>query len=105
MKFRLLALLCWAVLVVLSLAAQTPKPQTRFAKLDGLRVHYDDYGKGPNGRKEAIVFVHGWTCNATFWKANVTAFIAQTRVIAIDLPGHGEGDTPDNVYYSIDFVA
>ncbi|MBI1761604.1 MAG: alpha/beta hydrolase [Acidobacteria bacterium] len=95
------ATLCLAWLSVQTAFAQTPKPQTRFANLDGLRVHYDNYGKG----NEALVFVHGWTCNATFWKANVPAFIGQTRVIAIDLPGHGESDKPDNIAYSMDLFA
>jgi pimeloyl-ACP methyl ester carboxylesterase len=101
MKFRLLALLCWSALLALPLVAQTPQPQSRFADLDGVRVHYDNYGKG----NEALVFVHGWTCNATFWKANVPAFVGQTRVIALDLPGHGESDKPEKLVYSMDLFA
>jgi pimeloyl-ACP methyl ester carboxylesterase len=65
-----------------------------------MRVHYQNYGKG----KDALVFVHGWTCNLTFWKANVPAFADRTRVIAIDLPGHGESDKPQ-VAYSMDLFA
>lgn len=105
MKFRLLALLCWSVLAALPSVAQTPKPQSRFTTLDGIRVHYDDYGKGPTGNKDALVFIHGWTCNATFWKANVPAFIGQTRVIALDLPGHGQSDKPENIAYTMDLFA
>lgn len=101
MKFRLLALLCWVWLGALPLVAQTPKPQSRFANLDGVRVHYDNYGKG----SEALVFIHGWTCNATFWKATVPAFVGQTRVIAVDLPGHGQSDKPENITYSMDLFA
>ncbi|MEP7341180.1 MAG: alpha/beta hydrolase [Acidobacteriota bacterium] len=77
-----------------------PRPDDRFAKLDAMRVHYQNYGKG----KEALVFVHGWTCNLTFWKANIPAFVDQTRVIAIDLPGHGESDKPQTTY-SMDLFA
>jgi pimeloyl-ACP methyl ester carboxylesterase len=76
------------------------KPEDRFAKFDTMRVHYQNYGKG----KDALVFVHGWTCNLTFWKANVPAFVDQTRVIAIDLPGHGVSDKPQ-VAYSMDLFA
>ena len=78
-------------------AQKVPEVQSRFAKFEGMRVHYDNYGKG----KEALVFVHGWTCNATFWKANVPAFINDIRVIAIDLPGHGQSDKPQ-IAYSMD---
>jgi pimeloyl-ACP methyl ester carboxylesterase len=83
----------------LSQAKETP-PQDRFAKLDTTRVHYQNYGEG----KEAIVFIHGWSCNLNFWKANIPAFINQSRVIAIDLPGHGESDKPQ-ASYSMDLFA
>jgi len=78
---------------------ETP-PQDRFVKLDTMRVHYRNYGEG----KEAVVFIHGWSCNLNFWKANIPAFVDQTRVIAIDLPGHGESDKPQ-VTYSMDLFA
>lgn len=70
------------------------KPDDRFAKLDSMKVHYLNYGKGD----EALIFVHGWTCNLTFWKANIPAFVGQTRVIAVDLPGHGQSDKPALAY-------
>lgn len=73
---------------------------SRFAKLDGLRVHYKSYGKG----REALVFVHGWTCNMSFWRGQVPAFESRTRVIVIDLPGHGESDRP-HVDYTMDLFA
>lgn len=85
--------------VALSQTKETP-PQDRFAKLDAVRVHYRNYGEG----KEAVVFIHGWSCNLNFWKANIPAFVNQSRVIAIDLPGHGESDKPQ-VTYSMDLFA
>jgi pimeloyl-ACP methyl ester carboxylesterase len=73
---------------------------SRFATLDGIRVHYKSYGKG----REALVFVHGWTCNMTFWRGQIPAFESKTRVIAIDLPGHGQSDKP-HVDYTMDYFA
>ncbi len=70
------------------------KPEDRFAKFDSMKVHYQNYGKGD----EAIIFIHGWTCNLNFWKANIPAFTGQTRVIAIDLPGHGQSEKPEIAY-------
>jgi pimeloyl-ACP methyl ester carboxylesterase len=70
------------------------KPEEKYAKLDSMKVHYQNYGKG----EEALVFVHGWTCNLTFWKANIPAFTSQARVIAIDLPGHGQSEKPELAY-------
>jgi pimeloyl-ACP methyl ester carboxylesterase len=83
----------------LSQTKETP-PQDRFAKLDTMRVHYQNYGEG----KDAVVFIHGWSCNLNFWKANIPAFVNQSRVIAIDLPGHGESDKPQFTY-SMDLFA
>lgn len=80
--------------------AKETKPEDRFAKLDSMRVHYQNYGKG----KEALVFIHGWTCDLNFWKATAPAFAGQTRVIAVDLPGHGQSDKPQ-VTYSMDLFA
>ncbi len=62
------------------------------AKLDGAKIHYTDSGKG----KQALILIHGWTCDETFWSANVPALAERYRVIALDLPGHGQSDpAPD----------
>lgn len=74
--------------------------ESRYAKLDSIRVHYQSYGKG----REALVFIHGWTCTLEFWNRQVPAFEGKTRVIAIDLPGHGRSDKPQ-VNYTMDFFA
>jgi pimeloyl-ACP methyl ester carboxylesterase len=73
---------------------------SRYAKVDGSRVHYKSYGKG----RDALVFVHGWTCNMDFWRGQIPAFEAKTRVIAIDLPGHGQSDKPQ-ITYTMDLFA
>jgi pimeloyl-ACP methyl ester carboxylesterase len=87
-------------LLAATIGARAPKPEARSVKLDGMRVHYQNYGKG----KEAIVFIHGWLSNLTFWRANIPAFAAEKRVIALDLPGHGASDKPA-VKYSMDLYA
>ena len=74
--------------------------ESRFVKLDGNRVHYQNHGKG----REALVFVHGWTCNLDFWKAQVPAFEGKARMILVDLPGHGQSDKPQ-VAYTMDLFA
>jgi pimeloyl-ACP methyl ester carboxylesterase len=80
-------------------AAKTSR-HSRFAKLEGMRVHYVDAGKGGT----AVVFVHGWTCNADFWRLQMPAIVARTRAIAIDLPGHGLSDKPQ-IAYTMDLFA
>jgi pimeloyl-ACP methyl ester carboxylesterase len=71
-----------------------------FAKLEGMRVHYRSHGRGD----EALVFVHGWTCDLSFWRLQVPAFAGKTRVVALDLPGHGQSDKPE-VVYTMDLFA
>jgi pimeloyl-ACP methyl ester carboxylesterase len=52
---------------------------------DGVPIHYLAAGNGPT----ALVFVHGWSCNASNWKEQMTAFASRYRVVAVDLAGHG----------------
>jgi len=82
------------------LAARPVEGESRYAKLDGQRVHYENHGKG----REALVFVHGWTCSLKFWSRQVPAFDGKVRVIAIDLPGHGQSDKAQ-VAYTMDLFA
>src|SRR2546422_6098984 len=59
----------------------------------GVSLHYDWAGTGP-----AALFVHGWTCNRTFWKRQVHAFRDRYTVITVDLRGHGESSHPRTGY-------
>jgi pimeloyl-ACP methyl ester carboxylesterase len=98
---RLLAIAIYASSAIVggnhALGALATKPfagESRYAKLDGQRVHYENHGKG----REALVFVHGWTCTLNFWSRQVSSFEGKARVIAIDLPGHGLSDKPEVAY-------
>jgi pimeloyl-ACP methyl ester carboxylesterase len=67
---------------------------SRSVTLDGAKVHYTDYGAGEN----ALLFVHGWACDETFWAGQAPALGGQFHVITIDLPGHGQSDKPQIAY-------
>ena len=69
---------------------KTSQPESRFAKLDGARVHYVNYGKGD----DALVLIHGWTQNIDAWRDQIPELAKHYRVIALDLPGHGQSDKP-----------
>jgi pimeloyl-ACP methyl ester carboxylesterase len=60
---------------------------------DGSRVHYESYGKGP----EAVVFIHGWTCDLTFWRGQAPVY-EKHRSLLVDLPGHGQSEKPEVAY-------
>lgn len=64
-----------------------------YATLDGDRVHYVNHGAG----KQALVFIHGWTCDHSFWKVSPKA-LGNRRLVLIDLPGHGSSDKPQIAY-------
>lgn len=53
---------------------------------DGVTLVYSAAGRG----EPALVFVHGGLADRTFWNAQLEAFAARRRTIALDLPGHGE---------------
>jgi pimeloyl-ACP methyl ester carboxylesterase len=79
---------------------KNPTPETKWATLDGAKIHYVNYGKG----SDALIFIHGWTCSIDHWRYQLPEFAKRNRVIAIDLPGHGESDKPQ-VTYSMDLFA
>lgn len=100
-RFQLLVCLPSLFLLLCSLAqASEVKWQDRHADFQGMRVHYQNYGKG----KEAVVYIHGWSCNLSFWEENASSLTDRARVITIDLPGHGQSDKPE-VKYSMDLFA
>ncbi len=67
---------------------------------NGETIRYLDTGAGD----PAIVFVHGWCCDNTYWRDQVPVFAAKHRIIAVDLPGHGSSDKPDRDYTIANFV-
>ena len=69
----------------------------RSTQLDGAKVHYTDYGEGEN----ALLFVHGWSCDESFWARQAPSLGTKLHVITIDLPGHGQSDKPQ-IAYTID---
>ena len=67
----------------------------KWAIFDGNKIRYYDIGNPK--KKDAIVFIHGWTGNADLWKDSNSAF-PNYRVIALDLIGHGKSDKPKTEY-------
>lgn len=53
---------------------------------DGVSIAYETAGESPL----ALVFVHGWSCDRSYWSAQVEAFSPEFRVVAMDLAVHGE---------------
>src|SRR4030095_9556238 len=61
--------------------------QTDFVKSpDSVRIAFEVHGDG----MPALIFVHGWSCDRSYWKNQVGTFSKNFKVVAIDLGGHGE---------------
>jgi pimeloyl-ACP methyl ester carboxylesterase len=55
---------------------------------DGVHVQYRVYGSG----EPAIVFIHGWSCDSNYWRAQIPEFKKKYTVVTVDLAGHGGTD-------------
>jgi len=65
-------------------------PESRFVSVDGLRVHYKEFGAGP----DAFVLLHGFGASVFTWR-NVFAPLAELgRVVAYDRPAFGLTQRP-----------
>ncbi len=52
----------------------------------GGAVAYESHGTGST----ALVFVHGWSCDKSYWKHQVPVFEDDYQVVCLDLGGHGD---------------
>jgi pimeloyl-ACP methyl ester carboxylesterase len=55
---------------------------------DGVEIAYATHGAGA-GETPAVVLVHGWAGNRTYWDHQVDYLAERNFVIAVDLGGHG----------------
>ncbi len=66
--------------------ARTSRGSGFVTSVSGVPVAYEVRGEGPI----ALVFVHGWSCDRSYWSAQLGPFSRQYKTVAIDLTGHGE---------------
>jgi pimeloyl-ACP methyl ester carboxylesterase len=52
---------------------------------DGVPIAYDVHGSGT----PAVVLVHGWSCDRSYWREQVDHLAASHTVVRLDLAGHG----------------
>jgi len=84
---------CWTLTLALTLGpalaeASSPEaPQKGVVNApDGVPIHYSTYGAG----RPALVFVHGISCDQSYWKEQVGPYSSDFQVVTVDLAGHGE---------------
>jgi pimeloyl-ACP methyl ester carboxylesterase len=74
--------------------------EDRFLPFEGARLHYRSHGTGP----EAVVFIHGWTCDLSLWKGQAPVY-SRRRSLLVDLPGHGRSEAPPETDYTQELFA
>jgi pimeloyl-ACP methyl ester carboxylesterase len=77
--------------------SRTPKSaratQTRFAKVNDVRLHYLVAGEG-----DPVVLLHGYAETSHMWRPLIAELANTHTVIAPDLRGAGQSSTPANGY-------
>jgi 2-succinyl-6-hydroxy-2,4-cyclohexadiene-1-carboxylate synthase len=59
---------------------------------DNLNIHLETAGSG-----EPLVLLHGFMGSTKSWTAHIPVFSQYYRVITLDLPGHGNTESPDDI--------
>lgn len=76
-----------AILILHSLLPNSTYTQSeKVNSKDGVEISFIKEGAGD----VALIFVHGWSCDKSYWSEQVKEFAAKYTVVTIDLAGHGE---------------
>lgn len=67
--------------------------EDRYINVEGKPIHYVTAGAGP-----AVVLLHGLMEGAWVWREMTEVWAAENRVLAIDLPGHGQSGVLSDVH-------
>jgi pimeloyl-ACP methyl ester carboxylesterase len=70
-------------------AAAPSSIESRFAEINGVKLHYLTAGKGP-----AVILLHGYTQTSRMWRPLIPLLAGRFTVIAPDLPGIGDSVIP-----------
>ena len=98
--YALRPVICLAVLLLTFSAvhAQGTWPGVVPSK-DGTAISYEICGTG----EPTLVFVHGWSCDARYWRAQLPHFSKHHRVVTLDLAGHGHSGMTRSTYSMLAF--
>lgn len=66
---------------------------------DGTPISFEVRGQG----EPTLVFVHGWSCDARYWRLQIQHFSKNHRVVIVDLAGHGHSGTTRTKYTMLAF--
>ncbi|AYO57364.1 hypothetical protein CO230_04030 [Chryseobacterium sp. 6424] len=90
--------LCSVLVILFTINCKSIEIMEKEKKIDG-KLSYIDAGRGA----KTIVFLHGAFMNKEIWVPQIETLKKSYRVIAVDLPGHGNSDVKDNEVSIQDF--
>ncbi|NJM24550.1 MAG: alpha/beta hydrolase [Bacteroidia bacterium] len=67
----------------------------------GVRINYSVTGDGP----VAVVLVHGWNIDKSYWDEHVPALSVKFKVVTLDLGGHGASGKNRSTWKLKDYAA
>ncbi|HUA34763.1 MAG TPA: alpha/beta hydrolase [Candidatus Binataceae bacterium] len=73
------------------------EPTHKFVEVDGLKLHYLDWGGDP--AKHTFLLLHGGGAHTHWWDGVAPLLTPCGRVIALDFRGHGESEWPQPPVY------
>ena len=79
--------------------AQPATPVDRFLTVNGVRIHYVDWG---NVAAPPLILIHGLDRVARTFDHVVPHFTSRFRVIAVDMRGHGDSDWDPQARYVVE---
>jgi pimeloyl-ACP methyl ester carboxylesterase len=91
--FASLALMALSIILICPNRAFAQAPQSKFAEVNGVKLHYLIAGKG-----DPILLLHGYAETSHMWMPLIAKLAANHTVIAPDLRGFGQSDAPPNGY-------
>ena len=72
----------------------TPKPKSDFVHVNGIRLHYLDWG----GEGQTLIFLTGMGSSAYIYNKFAPRFTDRFHVLALTRRGHGDSDYPETGY-------
>jgi len=100
-KRRSACLVSFIVILFLVYGARDAKaewPRVVLSK-DNTPISFEVYGSGA----PTLIFVHGWSCDARYWRAQIPYFSSRYRVVTLDLAGHGHSGMTRSRYSMLAF--
>jgi pimeloyl-ACP methyl ester carboxylesterase len=82
-----------SVALISSSASFAQAPQSKFAEVNGVKLHYLVAGKG-----DPVGLLHGFAQTSHMWRPLIAKLSAKHTVIAPDLRGFGQSSTPEGGY-------